>query len=167
MAERNIVSLMQFCFANRIEPAACRYRSSYAGAVGIPQFMPQNFYLAESYSGHPADLQKMEDAILSTGRFLNENAGFDTLINWDRFPKMDKLENAWYDFDFTHPNASFAIDHGSNGKTYRCYACDKTELAYLSSYVKKIMRYNNSSHYAVGVLRLAYDAHIDLIHPEQ
>jgi membrane-bound lytic murein transglycosylase B len=159
MAERNIVSLMRFCFENGIAPGACRYRSSYAGAVGIPQFMPQNFRLVESYGKGAGNLEKMEDAILSTARFLHENAGFDTLIDWDRFPDMAAVENAWYDFDFANANASFAYARSRSGKAYRCYACGKKELAYVARYVKKIMRYNNSSHYAVGVLRLAYDAH--------
>ena len=161
MAERNIVALMHHCYMHGIAPADCRFNSSYAGAVGIPQFMPQNFHLIERYGdGQTGDLDTMEDAILSTARFLNENADFTTLMDWNRIPEMDKVENAWYDYDFAHGNASFAFEKSSkNGASYHCYACGKPELAYLSDYVKKIMRYNNSSHYAVGVLRLAYDAH--------
>jgi len=158
MAERNIVSLMAFCYTNAITPGACRFKSSYAGAVGISQFMPQNFYLVESYGKGPGDLQKMEDAILSTARYLHDNAGFTALIDWKKFPLMPEVEEAWYDYDFATDNASFAFDKGRNGRTYNCYACGKPELGYLSGYVKKIMRYNNSSNYAVGVLRLAYDA---------
>ncbi len=81
MAERNIVSLMTFCYRNGIEPESCRYKSSYAGAVGIPQFMPQNFHLVESYGDGPGDLETMEDAILSTARFLHDNAGFTEKID--------------------------------------------------------------------------------------
>lgn len=161
MAERNIVSLMRFCYVNAIEPGACRFKSSYAGAVGIPQFMPQNFYLVESYRGGPGDLDRMEDAILSTARFLNENAGFTKKLQWDKVPDMAAVEQAWYDYDFANDNASFAYAKSNkNGTHYRCFACTKPELAYLSEYVKKIMRYNNSSHYALGVLRLAYEANI-------
>ncbi|UFS61410.1 lytic murein transglycosylase [Sulfurimonas sp. HSL-3221] len=160
MAERNIVSLMDFCYANGIAPAQCRFKSSYAGAVGIPQFMPQNFYLIERYGEGTGDLERMEDAILSTARFLNENAAFKALIDWKKFPEMPTVESAWYDYDFANDNASFAFDKGRNGHTYNCFACKKPELDDLAGYVKKIMRYNNSSNYAVGVLRLAYDAHL-------
>ena len=160
MAERNIVALMQFCFENSIEPMQCRYNSSYAGAVGIPQFMPQNFYLIESYGKGPGNLETMEDAILSTARFLHENTGYRHLIEWKKFPDMARTENDWYDYDFDKDNASFAFAKSSrSGRDYNCFACGKPELDYLRSYVKKIMRYNNSSNYAVGVLRLAYDAH--------
>ncbi|WP_345984395.1 lytic murein transglycosylase [Sulfurimonas sp. HSL-1656] len=160
MAERNIVSLMDFCYANAITPSDCRFKSSYAGAVGISQFMPQNFYLVESYGEGAGDLQKMEDAILSTARYLHDNASFTALIDWKKFPVMPEVEEAWYDYDFATDNASFAFDKGRNGRTYNCFACGKPELDHLSVYVKKIMRYNNSSNYAVGVLRLAYDAHL-------
>ena len=158
MAERNIVSLMRFCYRNGIAPAECRYKSSYAGAVGIPQFMPQNFYLVESYGQGPGNLEKVEDAILSTARYLNENAGFTTLIDWKKVPDMETVENGWYDYDFEYDNASFAYAESKSGAAYNCYACTKRELEYLSGYVKKIMRYNNPSNYAVGVLRLAYEA---------
>lgn len=162
MAERNIVALMRFCYENGLEPEACRFKSSYAGAVGIPQFMPQNFHLVESFAEGPGNLESMEDAILSTARFLHENAGFTQLIDWKRVPDMAQIEEEWYDYDFTHDNASFAYGKSTKtGVSYNCFACEKTELAYLSDYVKKIMRYNNSSNYAVGVLRLAYDARRD------
>ena len=166
MAERNIVALMRFCYRNDIAPQACRFRSSYAGAVGIPQFMPQNFDMVESYGEGPGDLEKMEDAILSTARFLHENAGYTSLVEWEKVPDMARIENEWYDFDYAHKHASFAYaKSAADGKAYHCYACGKEEMDYLSEYVKKIMRYNNSSHYAVGVLRLAYDAH-RLLHPQ-
>lgn len=158
MAERNIVALMRFCYVNGIEPEACRFKSSYAGAVGIPQFMPQNFHLIVYHERSPGDLHVMEDAILSTARFLHDNAAFDTLIDWNKVPNMDTVENGWYDYEFAHDNASFAYAENRYGTKYDCYACGKPELSYLADYVKKIMRYNNSSHYALGVLRLAWEA---------
>lgn len=158
MAERNIVSLMQFCYDNAIAPEACRFPSSYAGAVGIPQFMPQNFYLVDHYGTPPGNLNTMEDAILSTARFLHKNAAFTTKLDWKRVPDMANIENGWYDYEFAHDNASFAYAQNRYGHQYACYACDRPELAYLAEYVKKIMRYNNSSHYALGVLRLAWEA---------
>jgi len=159
MAERNIVALMGFCYRNGIAPAQCRFKSSYAGAVGIPQFMPQNFSLIDYYDRAPGDLDVMEDAILSTARFLHRNAAFDAMIDWKKIPDMPKVEDAWYDYDFAHDNSSFAYAQNRNGTLrFDCYACGKPELDYLAGYVKKIMRYNSSSHYAVGVLRLAWEA---------
>lgn len=158
MAENNIVSLMQFCHRNDIDPPQCRFSSSYAGAVGIPQFMPQNFELIESYGNGPGNLDRMEDAILSTARYLHERAAFTHLLDWKKVPDMSRIENDWYAYDFQHDNASFAYAKSTkSAKRYNCYACSKPELAYLSEYVKKIMRYNNASNYALGVLRLAWE----------
>jgi membrane-bound lytic murein transglycosylase B len=73
---------------------------------------------------------------------------------------MKKVEDEWYDFDFKYKNASFAYAASKkSGKKYNCFACGRKELGYLSRYVKTIMRYNNSSNYAIGVIRLAYEAH--------
>jgi membrane-bound lytic murein transglycosylase B len=160
MAEANIVRIIRYCFANNTPPDSCNFASSYAGAVGIPQFMPQNFNHIEGYKKTKGDLSDMEDAIVSTSRFLHYNADFTELIDWAKIPDMQQTEEAWYDYDFQNDNASFAYCcNTKSGKQFNCFACGKPELQYLQKYVKKIMRYNNSSHYAVGVIRLAYDAH--------
>ena len=62
-------------------------------------------------------------------------------------------------FEFENEDASFVHAKNKNGdKEYKCFTCDKKELDYLREYTKKILRYNNSSNYAVGVMRLAYEA---------
>ena len=157
MAHNNLLSIMAFCYRNGIEPNSCSFESSYAGAVGIPQFMPQNFVHIEGYRTKVGNLSRMEDAIVSTSRFLHYNANFTELIQWEQIPPMERVEEAWYDYDFAHENASFAYE--GKKKQLNCFSCAKPELDYLREYVKKVMRYNNSSNYAVGVLRLAYDAH--------
>ncbi len=160
MAQKNMISIIGFCFDNAIKPANCSFKSSYAGAVGIPQFMPQNFRFIEGYKKKVGDLSNMSDAIVSAGRFLHDSAGFTKMIDWKKIPDMQRVENEWYDFDFKNDNASFAYATGRKGKKrYNCFACSKNDLKYLSGYVKKVMRYNNSSNYAVGVIRLAYEAH--------
>ena len=77
---------------------------------------------------------------------------------------VPKIEQEWYDYDFTHKNASFVYEKSSKSdKVYNCFTKDRPELQYLKDYTKKIMRYNNSSNYGVGVMRLAYEAHYDSI----
>jgi len=163
MAHNNMISIMQFCFKSDIMPDSCNFQSSYAGAVAIPQFMPQNFHYIEGYQKSIGDLTDMSDAIMSAGKFLQNSAKFTQMMEWNKIPNMKEVENDWYDYDFDHDNASFAYAASKrSGKKYNCYACDKSELDYLSGYTKIIMRYNNSSNYAIGVLRLAYDAHQSL-----
>ncbi len=153
MAQTNLVALMQFCYQSKIRADECSIASSYAGAVGYAQFMPQNLYLARGYNKASADLNTAEDSILSIASFLHTIASFKSKLEWSKVGDMRAIESAWYRYDFEHKNSSFAFDLGK----YNCFACKRDELSYLSGYVKKIMRYNSSSNYAVGVLRLAYE----------
>jgi membrane-bound lytic murein transglycosylase B len=156
----NMSAIIDFCYKNNTQPNECNLPSSYAGAVGIPQFMPESFTYAKSTSDKMPDLTTMQDAILSASYFLHKKAKWEKLIDYSKIPDMTKIESAWYEYDFTHKNASFAYERSSNGKKrYNCFSCNKPELLYTKEYILKIMRYNNSSNYAVGVLSLAYRAH--------
>ncbi|QHG92193.1 murein transglycosylase [Sulfurimonas sp. CVO] len=163
MGKSNMASIITHCYKKGITPEECNLPSSYAGAVGIPQFMPNNFIYTEGYKTEIADLTKMEDAIVSASKFLNKKADFKELIDWNKIPNIIELESQWYDFEFENENASFVYAKNKNGvKKYQCFACDRAELDYLREYIKKIMRYNNSSNYAIGVMRLAYEAKMGL-----
>lgn len=160
MGKSNMVSIISYCYKKGFSPEQCNLPSSYAGAVGIPQFMPSSFAHIDSYKNKVGDLTKMEDAILSAANYLNKRAGYSELINWSKIPQMPAVEADWYEYEFTNENASFVYSESKRtGKKYNCFACEKEELQYLKKYAKYIMRYNNSSNYAIGVMRLAYDTH--------
>ncbi len=160
MGKTNMASIIHYCYKKGLAPDECNLPSSYAGAVGIPQFMPNSFFYADGYKTEIGDLTKMEDAIMSASRFLHDKANFNQLIEWDKIPVMPTVESDWYDYEFEHKNASFVYDKSTTSNVvYDCFACQKSELQYLNEYTKKVMRYNNSSNYSVGVIRLAYDAH--------
>ena len=163
MSKTNMVSIIEHCFKQGVTPEQCNLPSSYAGAVGIPQFMPNSFIYADAYGKNIPDLTKMEDAIVSVGNFLHKKAGFSKLIAWQKMPDIAKVESAWYAYAFEHDDASFVYEKSRSGKKYRCFTQGKKELVYMREYTKKIMRYNNSSNYAVGVMRLAYEAHKALL----
>lgn len=160
MGKTNMVSIITHCYKKDVKPESCNLPSSYAGAVGIPQFMPNSFVYADGYKSKHADLSKMEDAIVSASKFLHKKADFSKLIEWDKMPNLPKVESKWYDYEHKYENASLVYSKNKHGKKYRCFTCDKENLAYLKEYAKKIMRYNNSSNYAIGVMRLAYDSNL-------
>jgi membrane-bound lytic murein transglycosylase B len=163
MGKTNMASIITYCYNRGVTPEECNLPSSYAGAVGIPQFMPNSFVYAKGYKTEVGDLTKMEDAIVSASNFLHQKAEFNELLDWNKVPDIADIEAKWYDFEFENEDASFVYAKTKNGdKLYKCFTCDKPELDYLREYTKKVMRYNNSSNYAVGVLRLAYDAHAGL-----
>jgi membrane-bound lytic murein transglycosylase B len=160
MGKTNMSTIITYCYKKGLSPNKCNLPSSYAGAVGIPQFMPNSFVYAQGYKSKIADLTKMEDAIMSASKFLHKKANFTKLIEWSKMPNIPNIESAWYDYAYKYDNASFVYANSKkSGKTYNCFSCKKNELTYMRKYTKKIMRYNNSSNYAVGVMRLAYDAH--------
>ncbi len=156
MGKSNMAAIITYCYKKRVYPEMCTLPSSYAGAVGIPQFMPNSFIYAKAYKGKLADLTKMEDAIVSVANFLHKKANYKKLIDWNTMPDILKIEQEWYNYAFTYKNASFAYE---NDKRYRCFTKGRVELQTLKEYVLKIMRYNNSSNYSVGVISLAYQAH--------
>jgi len=163
MSKTNMISIIKHCYKKGVTPEQCNLPSSYAGAVGIPQFMPNSFIYTDSYKNKVPDLTKMEDAIMSAARFLNKKAKFNKLIRWEKMPDIVSVESAWYDYAFNNDNASFVYAKSKrSGKKYDCFTCNKPKLKYLKEYTKKIMRYNNSSNYAVGVMRLAYSANKEL-----
>lgn len=160
MGKTNMASIIKHCYKKGVEPEECNLPSSYAGAVGIAQFMPNSFKYAKSYcEGDVCDLTKMEDAIVSASYFLHKKAKYKELIDWNKMPDMKKVEEEWYEYDHKRKYASFSYKKGRNGRIYDCFVCKKDDLKYLDSYIKKVLRYNNSSNYAVGVIRLAHDAH--------
>ena len=162
MGKTNMASIITYCYKKGLKPRECNLPSSYAGAVGIPQFMPNSFVYAKGYKAEIGDLTNMEDSIVSASYFLHKKAKFTQLMDWDKIPDMKVIESQWYDYEFKNDDASFVYADSKSGKKYNCFACDKPELEYARIYTKKIMRYNNSSNYSVGVMRLAYDAHLGL-----
>lgn len=159
MARSNTTSIISHCFKLGLAPDMCDMPSSYAGAVGISQFMPESFNYSQGYANPYADLNHMPDAIMSTSKFLHDKGSFTKLLNWDNIPDIVSLESRWYEAEFLDENASLLYEFNKKtDKEYSCFTCDDIELDYFRAYAKKIMRYNNSSNYAMGVLRLAYDA---------
>jgi len=159
MGKTNMATIITHCYKQGLKPEQCNLPSSYAGAVGIPQFMPNSFVYAVAYESERVDLTKMEDAIVSAASFLHLKADFDTLIDWDKMEDVPKVEQEWYEYEFKNEDASFVYERSRTGKVYNCFTKGKPELKHMKEYTAKIMRYNNSSNYALGVMSLAYQAH--------
>jgi len=158
MSKTNMSSIINYCYKNKIQPNRCNLPSSFAGAVGIAQFMPNSFIYAQGYKKKYANLNNMSDAIVSTAKFLNQKTGFKKMIVYSKMKNIKNVESQWYDYAYKYKNSSFI-----NRKSKHCFACNKKELNYISGYIKNILRYNNSSNYAIGVLRIAYEVHKKLL----
>ena len=113
MGKTNMASIITYCYKKGVSPEECNLPSSYAGAVGIPQFMPNSFVYAQGYKSEIADLTKMEDAIVSASKFLHEKADFSELIDWRKIPDIVSIESTWYDYEFLNENASLVYEQNS------------------------------------------------------
>ncbi|MCF6340670.1 MAG: lytic murein transglycosylase [Sulfurimonas sp.] len=163
MGKSSMVSIIQYCYKKGLSVDRCNLPSSYAGAVGIPQFMPNSFVYAQGYKTKMPDLNKMEDAIVSASNFLNKKASFDKLIEWDKLSNIAQIESQWYNYELKYDNSSLVYEINKRDNTKNeCFLCNKEEHIYLKKYVKKILVYNNSSNYAIGVIRLAYESYVGL-----
>jgi membrane-bound lytic murein transglycosylase B len=137
----------------------CKFKSSYIGAIGYAQFMPNSFRYIVPYKSDYSLLDNMPDAILSIANYLHQRGKYNRLFDFDKLDDFGNIEDDWYRFADTYDNASFSFGSSDNKSKYRCYSCDKSELEELSLIIKDIMKYNNSSNYAIGVFSLAYHSH--------
>lgn len=151
MSKTNMISIITHCYKKGVFISNCHLKSSFAGAVGIPQFMPNSFVYARGYKTKYANLNKMEDSIISVAKFLNKKAGFKKKINWKKMPNVKKVEEKWYIYQARQKYPSL-----------KKFKCKERKLPYMKKYLNIIKRYNNSTNYAMGVLRIAYKTTLSL-----
>jgi membrane-bound lytic murein transglycosylase B len=157
LAKSNLISLISYCNKHNLKFEECKFKSSYIGAIGYAQFMPNSFKYIVPYQKDYSLLDNMPDAILSIANYLHIRGKYNKLFDFEGLEEFRDTEDRWYEFASKYDNASFSFT-GKNNK-YRCYSCNKKRLKELSLIIKDIMKYNNSSNYAMGVFGLAYDSH--------
>ncbi|MFP4560797.1 MAG: lytic murein transglycosylase [Thiohalorhabdus sp.] len=161
MAEEQLVSLVLYAQRQGFDLADTPVRASYAGAVGIPQFLPSNLDHAVSAGEGPPDLSRLPDAILSAANLLRNKFDWpDRMLDFQRLENLGEIVEAWLEFD--EGNASFAAATNADGQRLRRFdkvRSDIPNISYVATYVRAIMRYNYSSDYALGVLQIAERAH--------
>lgn len=168
-ARRQIVSLVAWAHRTGVDLRDTQIPCSYAGAIGIPQFIPSNLRYAVSYDDEgPADLSHMPDAILSAGHILRRAFHWpDKELNFDRLAGMEEVVRKWHQFD--DGQASFAFGENQDGQEIRRFDRAYSHLepvTYMSDFVRSLMRYNFSSDYALGVMRIARLTHIRMRNTE-
>jgi membrane-bound lytic murein transglycosylase B len=156
LSKNNLKDLIAYCSETGIEASKCDFKSSYIGAIGFPQFMPSSFKYIVPYKGKYSYLDNIPDSIMSVANYLSERGKYRGKFNFKEIDNIEKIEKEWYKFADQNENASFS--YYKEGK-YQCFSCNKWELNNMSKYLKDIMKYNNSSNYAIGVFGLAWRTH--------
>lgn len=167
--KQELAALFQLSKESNLDPLTIK--GSYAGAIGLGQFMPsswRNFAIDGSGDGRIDLFQNPDDAIASVGNFLakhgwvrgglrvanasvNDALAAQALIEADILPKFTATELAKYGVttsDVVTPTEKFALIDLPNGLESVEY-----RLGPHNFYV--VSRYNRSSFYALSVIELA------------
>jgi len=158
-----------WCAKELCEPLAIK--GSYAGAIGMPQFMPDNIHRYGSDFNHDGriDLNDPEDAIGSVARFLSMhgwvrqlapavsvelvNPLLEPLLAPDIVPTFTQPQLYQYGAKPLTPLPmweKYALVELQNGEAESEYVLGSRNFYVLT-------RYNRSSHYAMAVLMLGWN----------
>lgn len=156
-AHDNLVALISFYELKGNDVLKADLRSSYAGAMGIPQFSPMHFDMIKSPTAKQTyDLHDMPTAIYSTANLLKNRFEWKHKLQYHRIKHLDAIIKRWRAFDKGKEN--FVYEKNLDGILVPTFvnSCkyDK-DVKYVASYVKVLKRYNFSTAYALGILQIA------------
>jgi membrane-bound lytic murein transglycosylase B len=161
MAREQLIALVIYAYRRDLDLGSTPFPASYAGAIGIPQWLPVHLEHAVSADDSPPDLSHLPDAILSAANLIRNDFGWpEAMLDFGRLANLEEIVAAWREFD--NGNASFASGSNSDGQSMRRFDrahADMANVPYIATYVRHLMRYNYSSDYALGVLRIAHRTH--------
>jgi membrane-bound lytic murein transglycosylase B len=157
-------NFIQLCYDAQIDPR--RVKGSFAGAIGLGQFMPSNYeaYGVDFNGDGKVSMLHPHDAIASIANYLAKNGWHRgepvaTRVSYDgnRFRKYKTGYTRTY---FRHELKGIVPKYGKwnyHGKVRLIKLDRKThdELWYATRNFRVITRYNHSAYYAMSVHQLA------------
>jgi membrane-bound lytic murein transglycosylase B len=160
------VSLLRYAFKNNV--LLTKIKSSYAGAIGIPQFMPSNidkYAVAHERPGHIDIYNNTTDAIASVFNYLKKSGKWQhgqpimrKLVLSGEKTKQLSAELASKRMLEVTPTVveRYNLRPGSRSWLIRLETADGNwEYYRVFQNFKAIMRYNNSIHYSSAVYQLS------------
>jgi membrane-bound lytic murein transglycosylase B len=156
-AHNNLVALISFYELQGKDVLKADLRSSYAGAIGIPQFSPMHFDMIISPNGDAAyNLHDMPTAIYSTANLLKNRFQWDAKLKYYRLKGLKDVIEQWREFDDGTKNFVYKKNlDGIKVDTFAANYKDDKKVQYVGNYVRVLKRYNFSTAYALGILQIA------------
>jgi membrane-bound lytic murein transglycosylase B len=156
-ARASLAALILYAKKRGIDASAAPIPSSYAGAMGIPQFTPPVLRDAVAADGGMADLMKMEDAIFSVANLLVKRKRWPkAMLDFSNLDTLNELVTLWCEYDDGRSNLAFNTNlEGLAVKNFSHDHANREDVSYLNPYIRSLMRYNYSSDYALGILQIA------------
>jgi len=162
-SQRSLADLILYCHRYEIDILEKRFPSSFAGAIGVVQFLPMYLEYALSFDDTVPDLTKISDGIISLGHIFKEEFNWPpALIDYDNLKNIDKIREKYLIFDEQNKGATLCHDIDLDGKQLKPFISEIVDIPnidYICLYAKSIMHYNFSSVYVLDVLQFAYHSH--------
>ena len=98
-AQNSLAGLILYCEKNNIDITRTTFPASFAGAIGIPQFMPMYMNYATTRQNSLGNLDKMSDAILSVGNLLTNKFAWPGLIDFNQLKSIDDVFRRYIQYD--------------------------------------------------------------------
>ena len=161
-AQKSLEELLLYCNDHNIDILKKEFPSSFAGAVGIPQFMPMymDYVITDKKNSIP-NLSRMPDAILSLGNLMKNNFDWPGKMSLNKLKSIDDIFRKYVEYD-KQKGVSFCMAEDLEGTPLKRFVDDYKKIPhidYISDYAGVLMSYNYSSNYVLDVLHLAYHTH--------
>lgn len=153
--ERELGFLLQYAYKNNVEPSVIK--SSYAGAIGLPQFMPSSIakYAVDFDHDEKIDLHKsVEDTVGSIANYLKQHGwkySKPTAVSVANVTQ-NQIDKWMYISELKRQGVSFPFKL-SNRKV-KIINVDDTYWATFPNFYT-LRKYNSSDKYALSVLLLS------------
>lgn len=156
-AHDNLIALICFYELRGKDVLKADLRSSYAGAIGIPQFAPMHFDMIKSPTNDKKlNLHDMPTAIYSTANLLKNRFHWSKKLKYHKIEHLDTIIKRWNAFDTGVENFVYETNlEGVLVPTFVSSCKYDKDVHYLASYIKVLKRYNFSTAYALGILQIA------------
>ena len=160
--QKSLAGLLLYCEKYDIDITKKKFHSSFAGAIGFPQFLPMHMDHTLSIDNKTPDLSHMPDAIISLGNLLKNKFGWPGFMDFNKLEDIDVIIEAYVEYDIKEQGVSFCMSTNLDGYPLRRFVDDYNaipNIEYIVQFASSLMNYNYSSDYVLDVLQFAFHAH--------
>jgi len=160
-SQQSLAELIIYCDQYNIDILKQKFPSSFAGAIGIPQFLPMYLKYAISANNTRPDISNLHDAILSLGNILTTKFDWPGYLDIKQLNNIDEIRRLYKSFDDQYNDASLCMSKDLDDYELLSFYDNHSDIPnidYVCKYSKCLMKYNFSSSYSLDILQFAFYA---------
>jgi len=158
-SQQSLAELILYCEKYNIDILNKKFPSSFAGAIGIPQFLPMYLKYAISADNTTPNISKLNDAILSLGNILKNKFDWPGYMDLEMLNNIDEIRRRYKSYDDKNNKVSLCMSRDLEGYSLLSFYekfSGIPNIDYVCQYSKCLMNYNFSSSYSLDILQFAY-----------